>query len=334
MINSASNLPHRNDGEPKHRFSSKISSPTKRTLNNKNYLAEDAPAYDFKPDLEVELHEKLKISSLDLPEVSRKDENQSPFPQMHPGFSNKVYNSDPEPFGMPPKSKLLYQPLYGSVLPAPDYRNRNSPTKTPRSTNTKSKNPRCKEKHDASQVPLLSRSEKDSIIENRYFSPPIDLQKLRRPDGKSRAIIDVANSGAKNMVNQRTYKLTVPILTCDRSLRVVNDEIERIDRQTKRQALPENATTSNLGETNIQSASSLRNGKKTPALKRPLLPGSSANDSLELSFDGKALDRSDIFRMVDSFSVAQSDDEPDDEANAANMPSRNVLPAEMTGPAF
>lgn len=43
------------------------------------------------------------------------------------------------------------------------------------------------------------------------------------------------------------------------------------------------------------------------------------NDSFELSFDGKAIDRSDIFRMVDSFSVAfEEDDEEDPRINRFN----------------
>lgn len=48
------------------------------------------------------------------------------------------------------------------------------------------------------------------------------------------------------------------------------------------------------------------------------------NDSFELSFDGKAIDRSDIFRMVDSFSVAfDEDDEEDPRVNRFN--NKNIL---------
>lgn len=68
------------------------------------------------------------------------------------------------------------------------------------------------------------------------------------------------------------------------------------------------------------------------------------NESFDLSFDGKAMDKSDFLRMVDSFSVAFSDEEIDDFVEPHNnnkrlnndnhnlSPSRNgnILPAEMT----
>ncbi|KAL3233659.1 hypothetical protein RNJ44_03699 [Nakaseomyces bracarensis] len=53
------------------------------------------------------------------------------------------------------------------------------------------------------------------------------------------------------------------------------------------------------------------------------------NDSFDLSFDGKALDRSDILRMVDSFSVAFSDDEDNEDSFIARN-NNDILPAEMT----
>lgn len=43
------------------------------------------------------------------------------------------------------------------------------------------------------------------------------------------------------------------------------------------------------------------------------------NDSFDLSFDGKAMDRSDVFRMVDSFSVAFSDNEHDNGNDTSMM---------------
>lgn len=68
-----------------------------------------------------------------------------------------------------------------------------------------------------------------------------------------------------------------------------------------------------------------------------------SNDSFELSFDGKAMDRSDIFRMVDSFSIVFDNDRDPNTSNPnINNPngsnsntqpfnlSENILPEEMT----
>lgn len=333
MINSATNLSHPTEGEPKHKFTSKISSPTKRTLNNKNYLAEDAPAYHFKPNLEEELNDKLKISSLEVPAEFKKDENLEPLPQRQQGFPNRNYKNILETNGMPLRHGYPYQPRHDTISSAPDYRTRLSPTKNSKATNSKSRNPRCKEKNDASQVPTLNKLEKDKIIASRYFSPPIDLRKMKRADGKLRPIIYVTSSGSKNLTNSKIYRLTVPLMTCDESHQVVRDEIEN-NRHRYRQTQPlhhNQAPADDFGET----VPNLRNTKKTATLRGPLLAGSSLNDSFDLSFDGKALDRSDIFRMVDSFSVAQSDDEPEeDNNNSSNLHSKNVLPAEMTSSAF
>lgn len=68
------------------------------------------------------------------------------------------------------------------------------------------------------------------------------------------------------------------------------------------------------------------------------------NDSFDLSFDGKAMDRSDYFRMVDSFSIAFDNDRDPNTTNpniTANgngnngnsksfTLSKNILPEEMT----
>lgn len=58
----------------------------------------------------------------------------------------------------------------------------------------------------------------------------------------------------------------------------------------------------------------------------------SANDSIELSFDGKAMNKNDIFRIVDSFSVAFDDDEygEDGDDEYVKQP-RNILTREVTG---
>lgn len=335
MINAATNLSHPTEVEAKPKFTSKISSPTKRTLNNKNYLAEDGPAYGLKPTLEKELDEKLKISSrnvggplmVDTPQLSRRNENEVPSIEKNASYLLANYQNNPL------LSKPGYQQRRDPVLPTADGKNRLSPTKGSRVPIAKPKNPRCKEKNDASQVPSLDRLEKEKIMTNRYFSSPIDLHKLRRADGRLRPIINVASNGSKNNANHRTYKLAVPILTCNKSHQVVKIEIENNHRQ-RSSAENDEASISKIGDVHPHIAQHLRSAKKPTALKRPLLTGSSMNDSFDLSFDGKALDRSDIFRMVDSFTVAQSDDELDESPEGDKISSRNVLPAEMTSSAF
>lgn len=96
----------------------------------------------------------------------------------------------------------------------------------------------------------------------------------------------------------------------------------------------------------MQLTSTLRQQKQLQGNSKPVknLPNSNAkqragasvstnaNESFELSFDGKAMDRSDIFRMVDSFSIAISDeDEEDEEEDSFQQRSANnrILPAEI-----
>lgn len=57
----------------------------------------------------------------------------------------------------------------------------------------------------------------------------------------------------------------------------------------------------------------------------------STTESVDLSFDGKALDKSDIFRIVDSFSLA-CDDEDDEQSFVFN--TTNILPKEISNQVF
>lgn len=54
------------------------------------------------------------------------------------------------------------------------------------------------------------------------------------------------------------------------------------------------------------------------------------NDSIDLSFDGKALNKNDILRIVDSFSVAFEDENDEDDEQYIKQP-KNILPREVTG---
>ncbi|AGO11034.1 AaceriAFR449Wp [[Ashbya] aceris (nom. inval.)] len=59
-----------------------------------------------------------------------------------------------------------------------------------------------------------------------------------------------------------------------------------------------------------------------------LLVPANANDSIDLSFDGKAINKSDFLRMMDSFSLAL--DEEDDNNEHYDFHSRNILPRDIT----
>ncbi|QLL34647.1 hypothetical protein HG536_0H00210 [Torulaspora globosa] len=323
-------MPYRGAEEPRHSFKSKISSPTKRTLNNKNYLAEDAtPVLDYTGCLGQDLTDNLRISPGSKSPYAKAGE---PMLQPEPPYFIQNY-------------RMAYTPGHRASQQPPrtvQTSNRTSPGKSAKAANAKAKNVRCKEKQDASMVPFLNKAQKQRAIANRYFSPPVDLQKRKRAEGKLRPLIDVAYSSGQNSTNYRNYKLFSPVMLGDKRYHVVSKEIENIYRREYCKAQPlyrfgdKDISYNSLQEMTAGLTEYLRD-IKTPAAAgggRTLATGSSWNESFELSFDGKAIDRSDIFRIVDSFSVALSDDDPEEESNRDGLPSTNVLPAEMSSPAF
>lgn len=328
MMNTAIKMPYPGKEEPRHNFTSKISSPTKRTLNNKNFLAENPPAYSYTATLEQDFTEKLQFSN--VPQQTEKDNQRLPLVEASSHYFMHNYKTG---YKGAPVFPIPQQQQNRNSLAA----NRTSPTKNSKTTNGKPKIARCKEKKDASTVPSLNKAQKQKIMANRYFAPPVDLHKCRKPDGKLKPIIDVPYNMAKNSANHRNYRLANPLMLCEDKFRVVAQEIEMIYREKYREAQPlcmsgdSDHTYRSLQEMTAGLTEYLRNAKMPAG--RSLIAGPSWNESFELSFDGKAIDRSDIFRMVDSFSVALSDDEQEDSARE-NLPPRNVLPPEMTSSAF
>ncbi|AMD20294.1 HDL450Cp [Eremothecium sinecaudum] len=59
-----------------------------------------------------------------------------------------------------------------------------------------------------------------------------------------------------------------------------------------------------------------------------LIVQENANDSIELSFDGKAINKSDFLRMMDSFSLALDDEKNDNEQYV--FQTGNILPRDIT----
>ncbi|CAR21946.1 uncharacterized protein KLTH0C03652g [Lachancea thermotolerans CBS 6340] len=72
----------------------------------------------------------------------------------------------------------------------------------------------------------------------------------------------------------------------------------------------------------------LKNSKANPLARLALQESAEVNESVDLSFDGKAMNKSDIFKMVDSFSLFPDDDTDEDEAPHFHMGS--ILPPEIT----
>lgn len=77
----------------------------------------------------------------------------------------------------------------------------------------------------------------------------------------------------------------------------------------------------NRSKTNSTTGSNINSNMKPRQLQLKSNASAIFNESFDLSFDGKALDRSDIFRMVDSFSIAFSDN---DDSNMQNTESEII----------
>lgn len=340
-------LPYQGNEVPVPRYTSKISSPTKRTLNNKNYLADETASYTYSPEVA-----NLNINNFGpavpnpvfghIPENPRNNFNR---PRQNQGrvddhqsniYKNKELRSD----NNQARARLTSLPQHAFYENARVHGNSGgkSPTgRCQRSSPSKPKVSKYVEIHDTSEVMVPDESQKQKCLMERYFSKPVDLNELRRENGRLKPIINIKDS-LKAVRNGKIFKLNVPILYSDETYQVVKRLIENFYRSecqdVQLQCLFENKTsnTSTLGPPKPKDlncfGSDLPKSQLTTPLGRPLLLPSSGNDSFELSFDGKALDRSDIFRMVDSFTVALSDDDDDD--GLLSTTGRNVLPAEMT----
>ncbi|QHS75170.1 uncharacterized protein SPAR_M00150 [Saccharomyces paradoxus] len=200
----------------------------------------------------------------------------------------------------------------------------------------------------------------------RYFTKPIDLDGTRSGTNMAPALTNSpmrskANFNIKKCILPRsviiTYKLSLPVhetiddiskkiiillislkfeknyhflqpiqLSTNSKTRISKslDELCRVQltltSQQQKQLQSNSKPAKNLPNTNAKQ----RAGTSVSA---------NANESFDLSFDGKAMDRSDIFRMVDSFSIAISDEdeEDDEEEDSFQQRSQNnrILPAEI-----
>lgn len=155
------------------------------------------------------------------------------------------------------------------------------------------------------------------------------------------------------MLNNKEIKLTQSDSNEQETNLNLNKDLVDIDLQIKDNKLffkqflkgiTSNTTTTPFTTTNQTTKKPIRNlvqTKHSLQFNKSFQHGN--NDSFELSFDGKAMDRSDIFRMVDSFSVAFDNDRdpnttnPNVSINNGNNSnskgftlSKNILPDEIT----
>lgn len=74
----------------------------------------------------------------------------------------------------------------------------------------------------------------------------------------------------------------------------------------------------------------IRASKANPLTRLTMQDPGDANDTADLSFDGKAMNRSDIFKIVDSFSLLPDDEEEDSE-DILHLNNRSILLPEIAG---
>lgn len=293
---------------PEFDINSRSSSPTKRTLNNKKVL--DITSYYGNWD-RGEAH-GIPLVMPATPIFHSNDTRAKRSPQ------KMGKNSKPSLAGSPHRKGAKS----------------NSPAKNA---------PKYKEVGSILEVDKVDSVQQQKTFVNRYFSDPIDLNASRAEDGKLKPIINSASKGGKASPGNKTYKLSVPLLIHQDTHRALKNQIERICRSKYNASQPlclfgdMSIRYYRLGDLQSRFIEFLQKPRRSqPPLPvaRSLNGMGALNDSFDLSFDGKALDRSDIFRMVDSFSVALSDEDGEDESSFVNSSGRNILPAEMTGTVF
>lgn len=170
-------------------------------------------------------------------------------------------------------------------------------------------------------------------LKNRYFGAvePLQEESERKPN------VNISYKNSKNKQKRQpvVYKISTPIAWSS------NDQITTPDTSY---LLPDKENYYTVQPIKFLHSQKLPHFVKLHDISTELLDESltkkkpkhlqsigntTQNDSFDLSFDGKALDRSDILRMVDSFSVAFSDDEDNEDSFIARN-SNDILPAEMT----
>ncbi|AQZ14290.1 YML119W [Zygosaccharomyces parabailii] len=293
---------------PEFDINSRSSSPTKRTLNNKKVL--DLTSY-------YGSWEKSEAPGIPLS-----------MPQT-PVFPSNETKNKRSPQKMTKNSK---SPLAGSPH-----------RKGPKSNTPARTFPKYKEIGSILELDKVDPMHQEKSFIGRYFSDPIDLNASKAEDGKLKPIINTVSKIGKASPGNKTYKLSIPLLIRQDTHRALKNQIERVCRSKYNASQPlclfgdMSIRYYRLGDLQSKFIEFLQK----PRRPQPLLPlgrslnGAGAlNDSFDLSFDGKALDRSDIFRMVDSFSVALSDEDAEDESSFVNSSGRDILPAEMTGTVF
>ncbi|KAH7590980.1 Uncharacterized protein AO441_000174 [Nakaseomyces glabratus] len=219
------------------------------------------------------------------------------------------------------------------VMPSSPIKNNNIDTGS-KTANLSGPGKKYKELRDIDDLPRSPCNYETPNLKNRYFGP---VQKVEdNTDRKANVNISYKNSKSKQKKPPVVYKLATPLASKDVNA-LDNSFLLQPDtpRYYKIQPIKflHSEPIENFAGLQDISTHLLDNNtpKKKSHISRVQPPPAATNDSFDLSFDGKALDRSDIFRMVDSFSIAFSDDEDNEESSFISRRNNNdILPADMT----
>lgn len=306
---------------PEFGMNSRSSSPTKRTLNNRKVL--DTTSY-YNGNFEKGEATGLPLAAPVTP-VTPATPTATPILSMN---DNRLKKSPQKMGAKNTKSSMTGSPH----------------RKGPRSSNLQARgSSKYKEISSIYELEGVDPTQKRNNFINRYFADPVDLDSARSDDGKLKPIINTTSKNGKTYPGSRIYKLSIPLLVCQDTHRALKNQIERVYRSKYHTYQPLSLfgdmsiryyRLEDLQSRFIEFLQKPRKPQPPLQVARSLNGTGAFNDSFELSFDGKALDRSDIFRMVDSFSIALSDEDAEDESSFVNSSGRNILPAEVTGTAF
>ncbi|SCU99834.1 LAMI_0G01156g1_1 [Lachancea mirantina] len=258
-----------------------------------------------------------------------------------------------------PRIRMLNHPVGGmNFFPMPDverpqyskYKNNqrklvngrnsgsNSPVKNDRSSSgpTNAKNNRDSAKpvtvinvHDVHEIPTHLAGHK---TKHDIYPRKLDYKRI-----KAQPLVNCPVKGKERVY----YRLETPLLAADYSQGSAKTFVSKLldskrdsylFSQPIRVADNEDCSVASLSELPSAIDRFLHHPKKSSKPKPKTIAERFAqqayegDDSIDLSFDGKAMDRNDVFKMVDSFSLAMDDDGCDD-----SITTKNILLPEICG---
>ena len=170
------------------------------------------------------------------------------------------------------------------------------------------------------KVPILTVSEEKSSNNNNLFIDTIADTYKNRNSLRQPLNLGGSTSFKVSSINDFSPKLLETFLNSKGKHPVTSDTTKSTSNGT---SVLSGATSNTSNATSI-TATTTPGSTSTRPRQLQLKANVSAlyNESFDLSFDGKAMDRSDIFRMVDSFSVAFSDN---DDSNIMMQNTQSII---------